>query len=57
MSSVSIGIQTIMPNTGTSPQSTPAHQANEREAADQIPVEAKRAPPQPGMGKFVDKVA
>jgi hypothetical protein len=57
MSVASISIQTIMTKTGTSPQSTPAQQANEREAADQIPVEAKRAPPPPGMGNFVDKVA
>ena len=56
MCAVSIGIQIIMPKTGTSPKSTPTQQANEREA-DAAPVEAKRAPPPPGMGKFVDKVA
>ena len=55
MSAVSIGIQTIMPKTGTSPHTAPQQQANDRDA-DNRPVEAKRAPP-PGMGKFVDKVA
>ncbi len=54
MSDCSIGIQVIMPQTGTSPKSTPAQQANEREAATP-PV--NRAPPPPGMGKFVDKTA
>ncbi len=56
MSAASISIQTIMTKTGTTPQSTPTQQATEREAAS-TPVEATRAPPPPGMGKFVDKVA
>jgi hypothetical protein len=55
MSDGSIGIQIIMPKTGTSPKSTPAQQTNEREA-EASPV-ARQAPPPPGMGKFVDKTA
>jgi hypothetical protein len=50
----SIGIQVIMPKTGTSPKSTPQHQANEREAAAPV---VRQAPPPPGMGKLVDKTA
>jgi hypothetical protein len=53
--SISIGVQTITPKTGTSPDSTATHQSNQREA-NNAPVEAKQsAPPPPGMGKFVDK--
>jgi hypothetical protein len=48
------GIRTIMPKTGTSPKGTPEQQTSEREAATQ-PV--LKAPPPPGMGKIVDKVA
>ena len=55
MSAGSIGIQTIMPKTGTSPDTTTTHQSNQRDA-DNAPVESKQAaPPPPGMGKFVDK--
>ena len=54
MSASSIGIQVIMPKTGTSSQSTPTQQANDRDA-NNAPVEAKQAPPPPGMGKLVDK--
>ena len=53
MSDGSIGIQVIMPKTGTSPQSRPQQQANDREADNAPP--AKQAPPPPGMGKLVDK--
>jgi hypothetical protein len=60
MNAISIGIQVVMPKTGTAPQSTPQQQANDREAVF-APVEAKPAtpppPPPPGMGKFVDKLA
>jgi hypothetical protein len=54
--SISIGVQTITPKTGTSPDNSASHQSNQREA-DNAPVEAKQAasPPPPGMGKFVDK--
>jgi hypothetical protein len=49
-----IGIQLIMPKTGTSPKATPEQQASEREVPPQPVV---KAPPPPGMGKIVDKVA
>jgi hypothetical protein len=54
MSCSAIGIQTIMPKTGPSPKGAPEQQAGEREAATQSVV---KAPPPPGMGKIVDKVA
>ncbi len=54
MSGRTIRTQLIMPKTGTSPKATPEQQAGEREAATQPVV---RAPPPPGMGKIVDKVA
>ena len=54
MTGSTIGIQLIMPKTGTSPKSTPEQQANEREAATPPVVQA---PPPPGMGKIVDKTA
>ena len=54
MCTVTIGIQTIMPKTGTSPKETPPQPVNARES-DQAPV--KQAPPPPGMGKLVDKTA
>jgi hypothetical protein len=55
MACSSIGIQVIMPKTGTSPKASPQQQANEREAANQPA--ARQAPPPPGMGKIVDKTA
>ena len=55
MCAVTIGVQTIMPKTGTSPQETPPQPANTREA-DSAP-QSKQAPPPPGMGKLVDKTA
>jgi hypothetical protein len=54
MSASSIGIQAIMPKTGTSPQQNPPQQADAPEADDAPP---KQAPPPPGMGKLVDKTA
>jgi hypothetical protein len=60
MSAVTIGIQVIMPKTGTSPKQPPPPPANDRDsdnaafAADAAP---KQAPPPPGMGKLVDKLA
>jgi hypothetical protein len=54
MSGSTIGIQLIMPKTGTSPKDRPEQQVSEREAATQPVV---KAPPPPGMGKIVDKVA
>jgi hypothetical protein len=56
MSVSSIGIQVIMPKTGTSPQSAPQQQSNDRDA-DNASAAAKQAPPPPGMGKLVDKTA
>jgi hypothetical protein len=51
----SIGIQVIMPKTGTSPQTAPPPQpANDNDSQTAAP---KQAPPPPGMGKFVDKTA
>jgi hypothetical protein len=55
MSAISIGIQVIMPKTGTSPQQSPQQQANDRDA--EASAAAKQAPPPPGMGKLVDKTA
>ena len=52
MSAISIGIQVIMPKTGTSPQQTPPQPASARDADGAPP---KQAPPPPGMGKLVDK--
>ena len=52
MSVSSIGIQVILPKTGTSPEQTPPQPANTREADDAPP---RQAPPPPGMGKLVDK--
>jgi hypothetical protein len=56
MCASSIGIQTIMPKTGTSPQQTPPQPANERDTAASA-VAKQAPPPPPGMGKFVDKTA
>lgn len=56
MSAISIGIQVIMPKTGTSPQATPPPPSNDNDAAD-APVAAMQAPPPPGMGRYVDKLA
>jgi hypothetical protein len=57
MSASSIGIQVIMPKTGTSPQQTrPPENDRERETAEvAADAAAKQAPPPPGMGKLVDK--
>jgi hypothetical protein len=52
MKTDSIGIQVIMPTTGTSPQQSPAQEASARQ---QAPEPSRPAPPPPGMGKFVDK--
>jgi hypothetical protein len=54
MSGSIIGINLIMSETGTSPKATPEQQASGREAAPQPVV---KAPPPPGIGKIVDKVA
>jgi hypothetical protein len=54
MSASSIGIQVIMPKTGTSPQQSPQQQANDRDAVASAAVR-QPPPPPPGMGKLVDK--
>jgi hypothetical protein len=57
MSADSIGIQTIMPKTGTSPQTSPTANASRApDYADRIAEAlARQAPPPLGMGKLVDK--
>jgi hypothetical protein len=50
MSAINIGIQVIMPKTGTSQQPSPPKPAN-----DNASVAAQQAPP-PGMGRLVDKM-
>jgi hypothetical protein len=50
MSVSTIGIQTIMPTTGTPQQKPPPPPANDNASAT-----ARQAPPPPGMGKLVDK--
>lgn len=53
MSANSIGIQVIMPKTGTSSQQQPQQQADARGDDVHAP---RQAPPPPGMGKLVDKL-
>lgn len=55
MSASSIGIQTIMPETGTSPQ-TPPPQPPAPPANDNVADDAPKQAPPPGMGKFVDRL-
>jgi len=56
MSISSIGVQIITPKTGTSPQSRPQQQANDRETVQPV-TEQSAPPPPPGMGQHVDKLA
>ena len=56
MSAITIGIQTIMPKTGTSPKDPPPQPASAPDT-DKAPSESRQAPPPAGMGKFVDKTA
>ena len=51
MSISGIGIQMIMPKTGTNPQSTPPEPKNDYNA----PTARNAPPPPPGNGKLVDK--
>ena len=58
MSVTRIGIQVIMPQTGTSPKQTPPLQPDTlRDSGNDALASnaAKQAPPPPGMGKLVDK--
>ena len=57
MSVASIGIQVITPQTGTSTQTRPQQQANERDRVQPIDPKAAPAPTPPGMGKHIDKQA
>jgi len=63
MSVSSIGIQTILPKTGTSqsphsPLEPPANDnAGGNEADEAAVAAAESAAPPPGMGKFIDKTA
>ncbi len=54
-----IGIQVIMPKTGTSPHDTPPPQSEESHDSDHetmiAEAVAKQGPPPEGMGKLVDK--
>lgn len=55
-----IGIQMIMPKSGTSPRSSPPPAANDHDSdVSTLTVSAvvRQAPPPPGMGKLVDKTA
>lgn len=54
MSVTSIGIQTIMPTTGTSPKESPDVQQSNARTTDEVQQPVK-APPPPGLGKYVDK--
>lgn len=53
MSVVSVGIQIIMPKTGTNSQQPP--QPADDRVADKTPAAPQQAPPPPGMGRLVDK--
>ena len=55
MSISSIGIQTIMPKTGTSPNTSPPPQPANTPDADDVSIVPRQAPPPHGMGRFVDK--
>ena len=60
MSAITIGIQVIMPKTGTSPKETPPPPVNDDRDSNTAALavdSAKQAPPPPGMGKLVDKTA
>jgi hypothetical protein len=61
MNVVTIGIQTIMPDTGTSQQHAPQPQPDDAHYTDNdalvADAVAKQGPPPPGMGKLVDKTA
>jgi hypothetical protein len=59
MSVGSIGIQTILPRTGTPqepPQQPPANE-NDRDADDRAAAQAAPPPPPAGMGTMIDKTA
>jgi hypothetical protein len=52
----SIGIQAIMPKTGTSPQQVPQPQSKrDSDHTDLVANAVAEQPPPPGMGKLIDK--
>jgi hypothetical protein len=57
MNVIRIGIQVVMPQTGTSPkQPPPQADAQHKSASVALAADApKQAPPPPGMGKLLDK--
>jgi hypothetical protein len=58
MSVITIGIQTIMPKTATTPQESPQEPESARysdNAALIADAVARQAPPSPGTGQLVDK--
>ena len=59
MSVTTIGIQLIMPKTGTSQEQTPPPEPESDRNSDHTALiadaVAKQGPPPPGMGKLVDK--
>ena len=61
MSASTIGLQTIMPETATSPQPTPPPQPAAENGAPRdyeamvAEAVARQAPPPPGMGQLLDK--
>lgn len=54
MSDESIGIQAIMPKTGT-PQQQQQQQPRQQAGANDNAPPPRQAPPPPGMGKYLDK--
>ena len=57
MSEVSIGVQVITPQTGTTSQFQPQQQANERERIQPVASTQTSPPPPSGTGKYVDRSA
>jgi hypothetical protein len=60
MSDGSIGIQMIMPKTGTSPKTSPPPATRDHDSDNStltVSAVVRQAPPPPGMGKLVDKTA
>jgi hypothetical protein len=61
MSVTTIGIQLIMPKTGTSQEQSPPPEPDSKRYSDNAALiadaVARQGPPPPGMGKLVDKTA
>jgi hypothetical protein len=56
MSVSSIGIQTILPKSGTPQQPPPPPQANDNDADDSA-ADKQAPPPAPGLGQKIDRTA